>query len=72
MASQAKLKYLSLSMINDSQSLPNFSEAIERFTALEYLHLSKITYQKINQDVFLNFVSKMKILSLDEINFTDA
>lgn len=74
MASQSKLKALSLSMINDQQSLPNFAEAIARFTALESLHLSKIQYNKINQGIFLSFInqSNLRSLSLDAINFSDS
>lgn len=74
MASQSKLKSLSLVMINDSQSLPNFAEAIGRFTALERLHLSKVQYNKINQNIFLDFIStsNLRVLSLDSINFTDT
>lgn len=48
MASRSKLKQLSLVMINDTQSLPNFAEAISRFESLESLHLSRVQYNKIN------------------------
>lgn len=73
MASQSRLKSLSLSLANENQSLANFSEALGRFKALEKLHLSKILYAKINQPIFLSFIveSNLKSLSLESINFSD-
>jgi len=73
MASQSRLKSLSLSLANEHQSLANFSEALCRFKALEKLHLSKILYAKINQPIFLGFIveSNLKSLSLENINFSD-
>lgn len=74
-ASRHKLKELSLSMITDQQSLPNFSEALEEYTSLEKLHLSRIKYSKINHGIFFKFIkgpkSSLRTLSLDYINFTD-
>jgi len=72
MASQSRLKSLSLSLVNEDQSLPNFSEALAGFRALEHLHLCRILYAKIDQNIFLEFViQNLKVLSLDQINFTD-
>lgn len=72
MASQSRLRSLSLSLVHEGQSLPNFSEALAGFRALQHLHLSKIVYAKIDQNIFLAFiVQNLKILSLDQINFTD-
>lgn len=39
MASQRKLRSLSLGTCNDQQTLPNFSEALSRFKQLEELEL---------------------------------
>lgn len=74
MACQSKLKHLSLSMIDDQQTLPNFAEALTRFASLRSLHLSKVQYSKMNQVIFLSYInhSNLRILSLDSINFTDG
>ena len=72
MAAQSRLRSLSLSLAHEGKSLPNFSEALAGFTALQHLHLSRVFYAKIDQSIFLDFVIQgLKVLSLDQINFTD-
>ena len=42
MASQKKLESLSISMVDENQSLPNFSEALAKFKQLKKLHLGRL------------------------------
>ena len=73
MASQTRLLHLHISLLNENQNLPNFSEALASFKSLHTLHLSNMQYGRLNQNILLSFIKKsnLKDLCLDSINFSD-
>ncbi len=76
MASIRKLKELNLSFVPDL-SLPQFSEALSKFVALQTLRISQITNwgQRINATTLLAFIAdgaiNLRNLTLDLISFSD-
>ena len=76
MASIRKLKELNLSFVPDL-SLPQFSDALSKFSALQTLRISQITNwgQRINTTTLLTFISdgaiNLRNLTLDLISFSD-
>lgn len=74
MASARRLKELSLGFATETLSLPNFSEALSRFRALNKLELHQLAYAKINQEIFLDYLaeSSLKKLSFSSVNFSDS
>ena len=76
MASIRKLKELNLSFVPDL-SLPQFSDALSKFSALQTLRISQITNwgQRINTTTLLTFIAdgaiNLRNLTLDLISFSD-
>lgn len=66
MASVRRLRALSLSFA-EQVPLPNFSEALTRFSALTMLRLEKLDLRKINQPVFFEFLQHLTFLSLEKV-----
>jgi hypothetical protein len=56
MANQRRLKQLNLSFVKDVP-LPNFSEALLRFTSLTSLTLTGLDLRKINSVTFFEFLA---------------
>ena len=55
--------------------LPNFCEAISRFGSLEKLSLTQLNFSKINEQLFLEYVStapNLKTIHLDRVEVSST
>lgn len=70
MASQRRLKKLSLCFVNELP-LPNFSEALSKFTALKHLELSNFSLKKVNLTVLNDFIGQLSSIKLDRVDLSN-
>lgn len=70
MASQKRLKKLSLNFVNELP-LPNFSEALSKFVSLTQLELSNFNLAKVNLTILNEFINQLTSLKLDHVNLSN-
>lgn len=70
MASQRRLRKLSLSFVKDL-IMPNFSEALSKFQSLNSLSLGNLSLARVNTGVLWEFCNQLSELRLNRVNLTD-